>query len=134
MELVNENMGTFALPPIQRYPVQDGVGNDQQAGGLQLRPQVVNVKYQDTLVRVNRPGVAEHIQGAGGEQFQGQGNLFRLVLRLLQKFLPQSTEGGDAARLQCFLIHSGGATVDDGFVLGADTVLVDLLNERHDKL
>ena len=134
MELVNENVGALALSPIQRYPVQNGIGNDQQAGGFQLRPQVVNIKYQDTLVQVNRSDVAEHIQGAGGEQLQGQGDLFRFVLRLLQKFLPEGTEGGGIPRLQCLLIHSGGAAVNDGFVLGADTVLVDLLNEGHDKL
>ena len=71
MELIDEYMGPLAFFPVQSHTVQHGVGNDQEPGGLQLRPQAVNVKYHHPLIQVYIALLPENIQGAGGVQLQG---------------------------------------------------------------
>lgn len=127
-------MGTLAPAPVERDAVQDGVGDDQQAGGLQLLAQVPDVEHQNALVEVHSAFVTEHVQRTGGEQLQRQGDLLGLRLRLFQQLLPEGTERGDLLRPGGIHIHSGGASVDDRLVLGADTVLVDLFHQGHDEL
>ena len=130
MEFVNEYMGALAFLPVQGHTVQHGVRNDQQSGGLQLGTQAVNVKYHHTLVQVNIALLSENIQGAGGVQLQGQGNLLGLRLRLLQQGVPQGAEGGDRSCIGCISVNHRNAPVNNGFVLGSNPFLVDLLDQR----
>lgn len=62
MELVNEYMSPLALFPVLGHTVQHGVRNDQQAGGLQLGTQAMNVEYHHTFVQVHIALLAENIQ------------------------------------------------------------------------
>ena len=78
--------------------------------------------------------LAEDVQRAGSVQFQGQGDLLGFRLRLLQQGVPQSAEGGNRSCIGCIPVNHRNTPVDDGFVLGADTLLVDLLDQGHDEL
>ena len=84
MELVNEHVGALASFPVQRHAIEHGVGNDQQAGRLQLRSQPMNIKHHHPLIQVHIALLTEDIQRTGGIQFQRQGNLLGFRLCLLQ--------------------------------------------------
>ena len=127
-------MGALAALPVESDAVEHGVGDDQQAGGLELFAQVVDVKHHHALVQIDIAGVAEDVQGAGGEQLQRQRNLLRLKLRLHQQLFPESGKGRHNAGFRCLLVDLRSAAVNDGFVLRPDAVLVDLFHQRHDKL
>ena len=94
----------------------------------------MDVEYHHTLIQIHIAAMTENIQGTGGEQLQRQGNLPGLFLRLFHQFFAQGAEGRDNAGFLRFLIYQSRAAVNDGLVLRADTVLVDLLHQRHDKL
>ena len=78
--------------------------------------------------------MAENIKGAGGEQFQGQGDTAGFTLRLLQQLFPEICQGGDCAGLCRFLVQITRTAVNDGFVLRPHALGVDALHQRHDKL
>ena len=52
MELVQEHMGTDAVPPVPGSAVHDGVRHDQHSGRPQLVVQVVNVEDHHALVQI----------------------------------------------------------------------------------
>ena len=70
MELINKYMGTFAHLPVQSDSVEHGIGDDQQAGRLELFAQVVDVEYHYTLIQVHIAGMTEDVQRTGGKQLQ----------------------------------------------------------------
>lgn len=65
MELVNKDMGALALLPVQRHAVEHGVRDHQQAGGLELGIETVNVEHHDTLIEVHIGLLAEDVQRTG---------------------------------------------------------------------
>ncbi len=77
MELVNKDMGALALLPVQRHAVEHGVRDHQQAGGLKLGTETVNVEHHDTLVEVHIGLLAEDVQRTGGIELKGQRDLLR---------------------------------------------------------
>ena len=87
MELVNKDMGALALLPVQRHAVEHGVRDHQQAGGLELGTETVNVEHHDTLVEVHIGLLAEDVQRTGGIELKGQRDLLRFRLRLLQQHI-----------------------------------------------
>ena len=129
MEFVNEYMGSFSFLPVQGHTVQHSVCNDQQAGGLQLRPQAVNVKHHHPLVQVHIALLSENIQRAGGVQLQGQCDLLGFWFRLLQQGVPQSAEGGNRSCIGCIPVNHRNAPVNNGLVLRTHPFLVDLLDQ-----
>ena len=94
----------------------------------------MDVEHHIGLVQIHRAFPAKDVQGAGGVKLQGKGDLFGLVLRLLQQFLAQVAERGHPPGFLRLRVHQGGAAVDDGFMLRPHAALVDLLDEGHDKL
>ena len=134
MELVNKDMGALALLPVQRHAVEHGVRNHQQAGGLELGTETVNVEHHDTLVEVHIGLLAEDVQRTGGIELKGQRDLLRFGLRLLQQHIAEGAEGRDRPGVRRIAVHIGDAAVDDRLVLRADALLVDLLDEGHDEL
>ena len=87
MELVNKDMGALALLPVQRHAVEHGVRDHQQAGGLKLGTETVNVEHHDTLIEVHIGLLAEDVQRTGGIELKGQRDLLRFRLRLLQQHI-----------------------------------------------
>ena len=134
MELVNEHMGALSALPVQRNAVEHGVGDNQKAGRLQLLTQVMDIEHYHSLIQIHIAAMTKNIQGTGGEQLQRQGNLSGLFLRLFHQLFAQGAEGRDNAGFLRFLINQSRAAVNDGLVLRANAVLVDLLHQRHDKL
>ena len=134
MKLVDKHMGALASLPVEGDAVEHGVGNDQQAGGLKLFAQVVDVEHHHALIQIDIAGMAEDVQGAGSKQFQRQRDLLRLKLRLHQQLFPEGGKGRHDAVFRRLLVDLCGAAVNDGLVLRPDAVLVDLLHQRHDKL
>lgn len=49
MELIDEDVGTLALLPVQRGSVQNRIGDDQKAGCFQVFAQTMGVEYDNTL-------------------------------------------------------------------------------------
>ena len=94
----------------------------------------MNAEYHHSLVQIHIALLAEDVQRAGGVQLQRKGNLFCLRFRLLQQRVPQGAEGGHGAGESGIAVDHGDAPVNDGLVLGADTLLVDLLDQGHDEL
>ena len=94
----------------------------------------MDVEHHIGLVQIHCAFPTKDVQGAGGVKLQGKGDLFGLILRLLQQLIPQVTEGGNSPDLLRLRVHQGGAAVDDGFVLRPHAALVDLLDEGHNKL
>ena len=127
-------MGALALLPVQRHTVEHGVRDNQQAGGLELGTEAVNVEYYDTLVEVHIGLLAEDVQRAGGIELKGQRNLLRFGLGLFQQHITKGAEGGNRPGVRRIAVHIGDAAVDNRLVLRADALLVDLLDQRHDEL
>ena len=127
-------MGALAALPVEGDAVEHGIRDDQQAGGLELFAQIVNIEHHHALVQIDIAGMAEDIQRAGGKQLQRQRDLLCLKLRLHQQLFPESGKGRHDAGFRRLLVDLGGASVNDGLVLRPDAVLVDLLHQRHDKL
>ena len=94
----------------------------------------MDIEHHHTLIQIHIAAMAENVQGTGSEQLQRQGNLPGLFLRLFHQLFAQGTEGRDNSGFLRFLIYQSRAAVNDGLVLWADAVLVDLLHQRHDKL
>ena len=82
-----KDMGALALLPVQRHAVEHGVRDHQQAGGLELGTETVNVEHHDTLVEVHIGLLAEDVQRTGGIELKGQRDLLRFGLRLLQQHI-----------------------------------------------
>ena len=105
MELVNEHMGALTTLPVQSDAVQHSVGDDQQAGGFQLRAKATNVKHSDPLFQIHIAAVTEDVQRTGGEQFQSKGNILCLRFRLFQQLQTQSGQSGHIANILCLLVN-----------------------------
>ena len=94
----------------------------------------MDVKHHIGLAQIHGAFPAKDVQRASGVKLQGKGDLFGLVLRLLQQLPAQVAEGGGPPGFLRLRVHQGGAAVDDGFVLRPHAALVDLLDKGHDKL
>ena len=134
MEFINEDMRAPAALPVERDAVEHCVRNNQQPRGLELLAEIVDVEYHHTLIQIYIPRVPENIQRAGGIELQRKRNVLRLFFRLHQQLFAQRRERWDDAGFCRLLIELRRAAVDDGFVLRANAALVNLLNQRHDKL
>ena len=134
MELVDDEVGSLALLGIGDDTVEHGIGDGEKSCGLQLTAKVVDVIADKAVAGVHIGLVGEYIQRAGGEQFQGKGQIPRLGLGLLLELLPESAERGDLAFLALLPVDGFHTTVDDGLLVSAHAGLVDLLDEGHDEL
>ena len=134
MELVDEDMSTLALLPVDGDAVQHGICNHKQTGRLQLCTKAVNIKYHHALVQIHIAAMTEDVQRTGGIQFQGQSNLLCFGFGLLKQLLAQSVQRRNNAGFLCFTIDRSSTTVDDGLLLGTNALAVDLLHQGHDEL
>ena len=134
MELVNENMGALALCPVLGDTVEHGIRDDLQTGSFQRSIQLVDVKDCDPLGQIHIAFVTENVLRTAGEQLQIQGNILSKRFRLTQQFFTQDRQCGRSAGVLTLPVDCGNATVDDGLMLGADTLLVDAVQQGHDEL
>ena len=134
MEFVDEDMRAPAALPVERDAVEHRVRNDQQSRGFELLAEIMDVEYHYALIQIHISDMAKNIQRAGGIELQRKRNVLCLRFWLHQQLLTQRRERRDDAGFCGLLIKLRRAAVNDGFVLRPDTALVDLLNQRHDKL
>ncbi len=134
VELVNEDMRPLATLPVQGSTVEDGIGDDQQAGGLELGSEIVNVEHQDALVQIYGGAAAEDVQRTGGKQFHCQGNVPCFLLRLLQKLFPKRRKRWHHAGLLRLVVNCFYTAVDQRLLLRADAAVVNLLQQGQNEL
>ena len=134
MEFVDEDMRAPATLPVERDAVEHCVRDNQKPRGLELLTKIVDVEHHYALIQIHISGMAENVQRTGRIELQRERNVLRFCFRLHQQLLAQRRERRDDAGFCRLLIELRRAAVDDGFVLRPDAALVDLLNQRHDKL
>ena len=133
MELINENKGTNSILAVLIDPVQDRVGDDQQACRLEVLVQIVNIEDNDPFAEIHVGLAAENIQRADGVQLQQQGDLLGLRLRKLEQLLPKRGQRRLPA-LTRIVVDVAQCAVDDRLVLRPDGVVAELVDQRHNKL
>lgn len=67
MKLVDKHMGALASLPVEGDAVEHGVGNDQQAGGLKLFAQVVDIRSPISISGKSIGEVDKIVQFANGQ-------------------------------------------------------------------
>ena len=130
-------MGVPPLLPVANDTVEDAVQHHQQADGLEVFTQVLNVVADDTVAGVDIGLVGEHVQAAGGEQLQCQRNFMGNRLLLPHKVVIEVFQRGRVALVfaDVLAVDVGGAAVDDGFLLCANLARAhELFTQRHDEL
>ena len=127
-------MGALALFPVQSNSVEHRVGDNKQSGRFKLRAETVNVKHNDTLIKINIGLLTEDVKGTGRIKLQRQCNLLCFGFGLFKQHITERTERRNRTGFCRIAVHVGNTTVDDGLMLRADAFLVNLLNEGHDEL
>ena len=130
-------MGIPPLLPVANDTVEDAVQHHQQADGLEIFTQVLNVVADDTVAGVDIGLVGEHVQAAGGEQLQRQRNFMGNRLLLPHKVIVEVFQRGRFALVfaDVLAVDVGSAAVDDGLLLCADLARAhELFTQRHDEL
>ena len=122
-------MSVPALLPVTDDTVENGVQHDQQAHGFEVLAQILNVKAQQPVIGVDIGLMREHIEGAGGEQLQSQGNIVGGRLFLHHQITVQVLQGGRLPLkvLDVFPVDIGRTAVDDGFFFGPDFLIAHQL-------
>ena len=72
IDLIDVDMGVFSLSAVLNNAVVNGVQHHQQADGLEVFTQILNVVADDTVAGVDIGLMGKHVQAAGGEQDEGQ--------------------------------------------------------------
>ena len=134
MELINEDVGSLALLPVEGDAVEHGIGDYKQSRRLELCAKAVNVKDHHTLIEVNIAAVTENVKRSGRVKLQRQCDLSCFGFRLLQQLFAERGERRNLAGLFSFTIDSSGAAVDDGLVLRTDAGRIDLLHKGQNEL
>ena len=96
--------------------------------------QIADIEGNHTLVQIHVALMSKDVKGAGCEELQRERQLSCLELRLLQQLFTQRTECWRDPCPGCFNVNLLDAAVYYGFVLGAEFLICDLIQQRHDKL
>ena len=130
-------MGIPALLSVANDAVEDAVQHHQQADGLEIFTQVLNVVADDTVAGVDIGLMGEHVETAGGEQLQRQRDLVGNRLLLPHEVVIEVFQRGRIALVSAdvLAVDVGSAAVDDGLLLCADLARAhELFTQRHDEL
>ena len=130
-------MGVPSPLPVADDAVQDAVQHHQQADGLQILAQVLDVVAGDAAVGVDVGLMGKYVEAPGGEQLQRQGNFMGRRLLLPQEVVIQVLQRRRVALVFADIaaIDVGGAAVDDGFFLRPHLLRAhELLTQAHNEL
>ena len=94
----------------------------------------MNIIGNNAIVGVHIGFMCEDVKGTGGKQLHSKGKVTGFRLRLMQQLFTEGTKGRHLAGLFLLPVHLSCTTINDGFLMCAYAVFVDLLDQRHDKL
>ena len=127
-------MSFLSAGPVIVDPVKHGIGDGHETGLFQFFAQIVNIVGDNAVLGVHIGFMGKDVQRTGGVQFHGQCNVHSSRFGLFHQFFTDSTECCRYACLLLFLTDLCHAAVNNGLLMCAYSIRINLLQQGHDEL